>query len=413
MATEEYLLVEEPKSYAKEDILAFFGIPPAPDKALEKNIKAKRQFWGKRANGVGGRAQAEAIKTWIQKLSKLLEDGEFPDQPIVHTADGSFVVVGDPKSAAELADQLEMFLRQRDWQNVFQVARKALETWPDDEEVLLYVALALSELLRDVSGLSDDVVLWADRATTAALEAAPRQPQAWLARARYALAVGMLPEVDSLESRAAAVGVALPTEAYGIVATSAFRAGNTDVGIRQLIKQVTVSGGDPAVRSVATDAMIAEVILPLLPIGDKKMAAAYVEAVAVAAWIAMGVPESEAELIPYRIWAQQASGGVFIGDLALKPFLGVLTGFLALPLYAKAASRPGWRVLRDGPTDKKTWRQWLMIADGHYVESVHAAARGRFFWQEAPGARWPNQQQVEALISSGQLTVNGKPYVKK
>lgn len=75
---EPYLLLEEPKSYQKADILDFFGIPPAPENALPKNIKAKRQFWGKRANGVGGREQANKIKNWIQKLSKILEDGEFP-----------------------------------------------------------------------------------------------------------------------------------------------------------------------------------------------------------------------------------------------------------------------------------------------------------------------------------------------
>lgn len=413
MATDDYLLLEEPRSYAKDDILAFFGIPPAPGSDLEKNIKSKRQFWGKRANGVGGRAQAEAIKTWIQKLSKLLEDGEFPDQPIVHTADGSFVVVGTPKNADELADQLEMFLRQRDWQTVFRVAHAAVETWPGDPQVLLAVALALTELLRDATGLGDQLAPWTDWATSAALNASPREPRAWLARARYALAAGLTPEIDLLEPRATELGVPLPAEVHGIIAINAFRAGNTDAGIRQLITQVAVSGGDPAVRSVATDTMIREVILPLLPITDRKMAAAYVEAVSVAAWLAIGVPESEAELIPYRIWAQQAVGGVFIGDLALKPFLGVLTGFLALPLYAAAASRPGWRVLRDGPTDKKTWRQWVSIADGQYIESVHANARGRFAWQDSLGARWPDQQQVERLIASGQLTLNGKPLAKK
>lgn len=412
MATGPYLLLEEPASYSKADILTFFGIPPAPENSLEQNIKKKRQFWGKRANGVGGRAQAEAIKNWIQKLSKLLEDGEFPDQPIIHTADGGFQVVGEPKTPHELAEQLEAFLRQRDIQSVLTTANWALDRWPGDAEVLLYIALALSELLRDYRDLSQNVVALADRVTTDALAAAPREPQAWAARARYAVATGGTAEIDEIEPRAAAAGVSLPAEVYGILAVSALRRGDTDAGVRQLIRQVEVSGGDPAVRSVAVDAMLNGAILPLLPITDRKGAAAYVEAVQVAAWLASGVPESEAELIPYRIWAQQAVAGVFTGDLALKSFLGVLTGFVGLPIYAKASARPGWRVLRDGPIDTKTWRQWLTISDGGYVESVHTRAAGKFDWQSTPGERWPDRDRVVALVRQGTVTRNGKPVKK-
>ena len=409
MAVEPYLLLEEPRSYQKSDILDFFGIPPAPENSLEANIKSKRQFWGKRANGVGGRAQADAIKNWIQKLSKLLEDGSFPDQPIVHTADGGFKVVGEPTTPLELAEQLELFLRQGDVANVLAAAHKALEKWPDDAEVLLYIALALSELLRDYfDAVNEEWKAYTDTVTERALSASPENPQAWLARARYALATGMYAEVDGIEARAQSMGVELPAEVYGTIATSAFRGGNIDAGVRKLIRQVVVSNGDPAVRSVATDAMLNEVVIPMLPLVDRKGAAAYVEAVAVAAWLADGVPESQAEIIAYRIWAQQAVGGFFIGDFALKSFLGVLTGFLALPLYGNAASRSGWRVLRDGPTDEKTWQQFQLIAGATYIESVHAKARRPFEWQNTAGERWPTQEQAVALIQNYGYTRKNK-----
>lgn len=409
-----YLLIEEPRSYQKADILDFFGIPPAPEEELAKNIKAKRQFWGKRANGVGGRGQADAIKSWIQKLSKLLEDGEFPDQPIVHTADGGFKVVGEPTTPLELAEQLELFLRQGDVQNVLLAVTKAMEKWPDDPEVLLYIALAISELLRDHFGsINADWTAFADRITTQSLTVSRGNGQAWIARARYALATGRLEEIDGFEAQAQASGVQLPAEAYGIIASGAFRSGRTEVGVRQLIRQVVVSGGDPAVRSVATDSILNEVVIPLLPIVDRKSATAYVEAVAVAAWLADGVPESQAEMIGYRIWAQQAVGGVFIGNFALKSFLGVLTGFLALPLYGKAVSRPGWRVLRDGPTDHVTWEQFQLLAAGEYIESVHFKARGKFEWQQVFGERWPNQEQAWARIQNSGYTKNNRAVIKK
>lgn len=411
MALEPYLLIEEPRSYQKTDILDFFGIPPAPEEFLEENIKAKRQFWGKRANGVGGRAQADAIKTWIQKLSKLLEDGTFPDQPIVQTADGGFSIVGDPETPLELAEQFEMFLRQGDVANVLSAAQKALETWPDDSEALLYIALALSELLRDHFGdISEDWKAKTGSVTSLVLSSSPTDGRAWLARARYALATQSLAEVDGLESRAQAAGVMLPAEVYGVIATSAFRGGNTDAGIRQLIRQVAVSDGDPAVRSVATDAILREVVIPLLPIVDKKGATAYVEAVAVAAWLADGVPESQSEIIGHRIWAQQSAGGFFIGDFALKSFLGVLTGFLALPIYGNAASRPGWRVLRDGPTDAVTWQQFNLVASNNYIEAVHAKAKRPFEWQGVAGEPWPDEDEALALIERHGFTKGNKPF---
>lgn len=409
----EWKLIEEPASYSKADILTYFGIPPHPDSNLEQNIKAKRQFWGKRANGVSGREAAARIKDWIQKLSKILEDGQFPDAPIVHTADGTFRVVGEPKTPAELAEQLESFLRQGDVANVLQTATRALDIWPDDPDALVIVALALSELMRDTPQPNVDLVQLSQIATTRALAERPRDPQAWLARGRHALAMKSAHELESFEARAIQVGVRLPAEALGIVATYAFRVGQKDRGVAMLIRQVVASGGDPAVRSVAVDAMINEAILPLLPILDKTQATAYVEAVNVAAWLAAGVPESEAELVAYRVWAQQAVGGVFVGNPALKAFLGVLTGFLALPLYAKAVSRPGWRVLKDGPTHQVSHYQWALLADGEYVERVHSRAHNRFAWETVFGRQWPTQAQAEAYIQREGYTDSKGRRVKR
>lgn len=396
----EWVQLTEPASLSQDDIFKFFGIPPSPHDNLEKNIKAKRQFWTKRANGPGGRELAAKVKQNIQNLSKVLEEGAVPER-IVPTEDGKYQVLGDAATPQELADQLEMFLRAGDWANVVATARFGLEKWPEDNDVIVAIALALSELARDLPSISHDVRAFAASSTDRALETAPSNPDVWLAKARVVLAFGTIEEVEALEMRATAQEVSLPAELYCIVATASFRAGDAPAGIHRLVRCVESSNGDPGMRSVATDSMIREVLIPMLPLTSRKAAQAFAEAVEVAAWIAEGVPESEAELLKFRIWATESQSRVFIGDLALKSFLGVLTGFVALPLYSKIASRPGWRVLNDGPTNKNSWVQWVDVAEGEFIEELHQLSPRPFAWQGAAGEKWPTREQVVQALTTG------------
>lgn len=396
---QEWIQSTEPASLGQEDIFKFFGIPPSPQTDLDNNIKAKRQFWTKRANGPGGRELAAKVKQNIQNLSKVLEEGAVPER-IVPTGDGKYHVLGEPTTPQELAEQLELFLRAGDLANVVATARLGFEKWPDDVDVLVAVALALSELVRDFSDLAEDVRVLAKTAADRAVERTPNDPDVWLAKARVVLAIGTVGDVFALESAASSHGLALPAELYGIVASALFRRGDIEGGIRRLIRSVESTDGDPGVRSIAADAMIREVLVPMLPLTNRKAAQAYADAVQTAAWIAKGVPESEAELLKFRVWATESQARVFIGDLALKSFLGVLTGFIALPLYSRLASRPGWRVLNDGPTDKDSWRQWIDVADGTFIEELHRLSGKPFAWQNGAGSAWPSREQVEQTMTS-------------
>lgn len=396
---QEWLQLTQPASLNQDDIFKFFGIPPSPQDNLEKNIKSKRQFWTKRANGPGGRELAAKVKQNIQNLSKVLEEGAVPER-IVPTGDGKYQILGEATTPQELADQLEMFLRAGDWANVVATARLGLEKWPDDIDVIVTIALALSELARDLPSVSQDVRAFAASSTDRALASAPYNPDVWLAKARVVLAFGAIEDVEALEMRATAQNVSLPAELYGIVATASFRAGEVAGGIHRLVRSVESSNGDPGVRSMATDSMIREVLIPMLPILNRKAAQAFAEAVQVAAWIAEGVPESEAELLKFRIWATESQARVFIGNLALKSFLGVLTGFVALPLYSKIASRPGWRVLKDGPTNKHSYLQWMDVAEGEFIEELHQLSPTPFAWQGTSSEKWPTREQVVQALTS-------------
>lgn len=397
---DEWVQLTEPASLSQDDIFKFFGIPPSPQENLENNIKSKRQFWTKRANGPGGRELAVKVKQNIQNLSKVLKEGAVPER-IVPSGDGKYQVLGDAATPLEFADQLEMFLRAGDWANVLATARFGLEKWPDNTDVVVAVALALSELARDLPSISQDIRVFAASSTDWALTRAPSNPNVWLAKARVVLAFGTVEDVEALETRATAQNVSLPAELYGIVATASFRTGDTAGGIKRLVRSVESSNGDPGVRSVATDSMIREVLIPMLPLTNGREAQAFAEAVQAAAWIAEGVPESEAELVKFRIWATESRARVFIGDPTLKSFLGVLTGFVALPVYSKVASRPGWRVLKDGPSNKNSWLQWIDVADGEFIEELHQLSQRPFAWQRTAGEKWPTREQVVQALTTG------------
>jgi len=343
---------------------------------------------------------AAKVKQNIQNLSKVLEEGAVPDR-IVPTGDGKYEVLGEAQTPAELAAQLELFLRAGDLANVVATARFGLAKWPGNAEVIASIALALSELARDYPELGDDVRAFAITATDEGLAVDPANPDVWLAKARVLLALGQTTAVAQLEDKAVGSGVILPPEYFGLVATAFFRAGDIPGGISSLVRSVEASKGDPGVKSVATDAMMREVLIPMLPITSRKAAQDFSQAVSVAAWIADGVPEAEAEMLKFRVWATQAQSRVFIGDLALKSFLGVLTGFIALPLYSKLASRPGWRVLNDGPTNEDSWARWIDVADGEFIEELHMLSRTPFAWQSAPGEKWPTRQQVIEHMTGG------------
>lgn len=57
----------------EEELYRFFGASQGDQETLKENIKKKRQFWARRANGPGGREAGLEMKNLIQKLSKKLD----------------------------------------------------------------------------------------------------------------------------------------------------------------------------------------------------------------------------------------------------------------------------------------------------------------------------------------------------
>lgn len=396
----EWVQLTEPASMTPSDIYLYFGVPPAPVDDLQKNIKKKRQFWAKRANGPGGRELADKVRKNIQNLSKVLEEGAVPEG-IIPTDDGGYIVLGDPQTPQELAEQLEALLRAGNWAKVVATCQYAMETWPTSIEVLVTLALTFSELVRDFPDIAVDVKQRADQVTATALQNVSQNANVWLARARVLESNNSLVDLINLEQQSTNCGIVLAPEFQLIMSDVFFRNADEKSAVQRLINAVIISQYDPGIKSLAADKMIQCVLLPKLPLVSKKDVKAYVESVQIASWIADGVPESEAELIEFRLWATECNQRVFIGNPMFKTLLGVLTGFIALPLFVKMSSSASWQILRDGPFNKNTCMQWAEVADTAVLEELHALTPRRFEWESnLPGGRWPTQDEVFEYYNS-------------
>lgn len=404
MSTEPWVQEMLPRSTNRADLLAYFGVPPHPETRLEENIKQKRQFWGKRANGPGGRELAEKVKLDIQNLSLVLLKGSAPDALVVTDEDGRYRIVGLAATVEELISQLAELLRTGDVSGLLKTSRYALSQWPDDPEVTVLIALSLSDIAEDALQLQVEDRHLAITTADAAVSLSPTDERAWLAKARVTAAYGSPEELRAVEHASESVLRTLPPALLGVFIASSMRRGQDPRALQRLVDMVQQSGGDSAIRSTATDLLLNEVIKKSLPIQSAEDVVTFSEIVEVAAWCAEGVPEAELEVLPFRIWAVAARNLVYVGDHSSKALAGVLTGFLALPLVNRLGSQPGWKVLAQGPLHPKTGNAWItMTADG-FLEKLHSTAQAGFEWGHHSwgkrGSVWPSVDDIIGHVTS-------------
>ena len=398
MATESWVLDTLPKSTKKDDLLAYFGVPPYPESSLEENIKAKRQFWGKRSNGPEGRELAEKVKRDIQNLSLVILKGQAPDALVVTDEDGKYRIVGMATTVEELCLQLAELLRQGDVPAILKTCKFALNKWDSDPEVTTVVALTMSDLVADDVLLEVEDRRLAEVTARKAIQSQPNDARAWLAIARTTLAFGSTGEIDRIEASARKSLGRLDPALEGVFITSAFRGDGMSSAIERLIKMIREDGDDASIRSWATDLLLKECVIRALPIKSKKEMDVFAEMVEVAAWCAQGVPEAELDVMPYRIWAVAGRNLVYVSDYATKAVFGVLTGFLSLPIVNRLGSEAGWKILANGPLHSRTVGGWISLTSDGFVEDLHKPSKKSFDWRHPtwgiPGNPWPNHDQL-------------------
>lgn len=348
--------VEIPAQPAPADIRAFFGVPPDPEEKLDDNISKKRRHWRSKtrqnvSSEVAKRKVDQALRI-IAALEQQLKRGVVDEELDIERLREEFSA--EPEARVdELGDLwriLEELLAAGRLDEALRVAHDARTRFEGAglaEAAFGWLAVissrsegAASETLRK-EGLAALEVAIAKGETTAdtytwkaILEldlGAPEAALSTLGAAEQVLKADLTPWMYSHRCEAhAALG--RPDEALG----DAKRA-------------VNAAADDLALRSNTVTALITAARVGLLPVGSEEALRRYQDLIEWAAWCALGAPEAEDRVRPYRLWSVEAESRAYTGRIDLRSIIAVASGFLLLPFLNRVRSKPHWQVLHDGP----------------------------------------------------------------
>jgi tetratricopeptide (TPR) repeat protein len=348
--------MDVPAQPEARDLMAFFGIPPDPEDKLDANIAKKRRHWSskvrQRVASEKAKRKVEEATRIIDELEKLLKRGvidedfdlerlreEFSAEPETHVDE-----LGDLWRILEelvAGGRLEEALRvANDARSRFQgaAAANAAFGWlamissrsgDSANDVLRREGLAALEAAIAAGEANSDTFTW-----KAVLQLDLETPEAALetfAEAEKVLQSGLTPWMHShrCEARAAL--------------------GEPEAALEDAKRAVDPKTEDLALRSNTVTALINAARVGLLPIASDADLKRYQDLIEWAAWFAVGVPEAEDRVRPYRLWAVEAESRAYTGRPDMRTIVAVASGFLALPLLNRMRTKPHWKVLRDGP----------------------------------------------------------------
>ena len=386
--------IPPPRTEAR--ILAFFGIPPAGLDDLDANIGRKRRSWHAKRNGVsqGGRDRARAVLNLIDQVSKNIKRGIPVDDDVAGAAQAAI--------ADELAVTLDTLwsvvddlLARDDYDRALQVASAARRRWPESPRPhaayawVIWVGWQADYYIRQA--VLEEGLNLAVRALSQPVDepASLERAAAWESRIGLLLALDRPSEVlDAAREAEVALG-GLPTRMRVHRAEGLCMLGRRDEGLAEAARAVLAAREErallAAVRAGCAAMLVRRVVQESLPITSPDGMASYVEAVAVAAWCARGVPDAEDLVRPHRLWAAQAGQRVFAGAWELRSFYAVCTAFLSLVLHNRMRSMPAWQIYALGP---EAGAAWQLVGRTGFVRSAHRAVEGRLPWAvAAPGER--------------------------
>ncbi|MBJ7330195.1 MAG: hypothetical protein JHC95_09880 [Solirubrobacteraceae bacterium] len=380
--------VEVPDKPTAADARAFFGVPPDPESALDKNIAKKRRTWRAKVRGRKTTPEVERqinlVVELITQLADYVKRGTeepldldelrevFNQKPetVVDELEDLWRVVEELLAAGQMAEALK----------VANEARERFEDAPVADAVFGWVAAQASrsaseeatERLR-VRGLEALERAMATGEIGAELYEARVTLQLDLGRDKEALggldeAVRVLGDEITPMLRAARVEVLVATGSVRDAASAA-------------VEAVRSAPDDLSIRSTTVEALITAMRRSLLPISDAEGLARYQLVADVAAWCAHGAPEAEDMVRPFRMWAVVAENRMFAGDIGFRAFVGVASGFLLLPLLNRFRSKPQWWILNEGPGCIGD-EVFIEVAMGAVSRTVHDGITDRLPWWE-------------------------------
>jgi tetratricopeptide (TPR) repeat protein len=338
------------------DLHAFFGIPPDPEEKLDANIAKKRRYWSSktrtRVASEAAKRKVEQATRIIDELEKLVKRGVVDEDFDLERLREEFA--GEPEThVGELADLwrvLEELLAGGRLDEALRVANEARTRFPGEP-----VADAAFGWLAAISSRSSETATDVLRreglaALTAAIGAGEANADTFTWKAL--LELGLREPEAALDTFAAATEV-LGGELTPWMSSHRCEAhaalGRPEEALEDARRAVAPGTEDLALRSNTVTALINAARVGLLPIASQEELRRYQDLIEWAAWFAVGAPEAEDRVRPFRLWAVEAESRAYTGRPDLRTIAAVASGFLLLPVLNRMKSKPHWQVLHDGP----------------------------------------------------------------
>lgn len=355
---------------SREEMLAFFGIPPHTADELNDNMDKKRRRWNRLTNSgnARGREKAEQVLALIQDLSVALNRG-------VAQEIGGGAETEIPASVFETLDELRRILfdyvSAGDYDEAIRVAREAIGRW-QNADAAAELAWVIMNLAHNVRFVQPDLVSEGVQAARLATREQPGEVRNWESLASLLLS-GAKPQdaATAIEQAERATGGRVSAMLYLYRASAMAELKRPDEAMTAAVRAVSKAepGNAEAIRGEVAGILITWAA-GMLPIKSAADLARYTDLVGVAAWCSYGVPEAEDKVRPYRMWATNAGKRVFTGSDRMRSFLAVITGFISLPIHNRLRSKPAWRVFNEGQ-GKEFTDAFGIVAAPEYVQKIH------------------------------------------
>jgi tetratricopeptide (TPR) repeat protein len=377
-----------PAQPAPNDIRAFFGVPPDPEEELDENISKKRRHWRSKTrqnvtSEVAKRKVDQALRI-IAALEQQLKRGVVDENLDLERLREEFSA--EPETRVdELGDLwriLEELLaggRLEEALRVANDARTRFEGARQAEAAFGWMAMIAS---RSANGASDVLRKEGLVALEAAIAAGETTVDAYTWKAILQLDLDA-PEgaLETLEEAEGTLKEELGPWMWSHRCEAHAALARPEEALEDAKRAVDAGTDDLALRSNTVTALINAARIGLLPLASDEQLHRYQALIEWAAWCAIGAPEAEDRVRPYRLWAVEAESRAYTGRIELRSIIAVASGFLLLPFLNRLRSKPHWKVLYDGPgpTGDEMFR---VVSEGGITPLVHQGLMDKLPWFE-------------------------------
>lgn len=385
----DWILLEQPTSATVESARAYFGVPPAPLESLAENINRKRRRWHSRSNGPSGSSRAREVKEIIKRLEDfLLKGAPFPHELV----DGRGPVNNDrplpPPIFATLEDLeqlVENLIQRGQFQRSIETARDGASRWPDVMRAQTLFAYTAAFAANSGHPVESGILSEAIRAGELVTNADPMNTVGWWCRGILLAHAGRNDEVLYLENEIVSRLGWIPPNVLLTVAQAVALTRDMRRGLEMVMRAVETDPTDSGLRLEAVTIAL-EVARRHLPLSSAELVTNFKRVVEVSAYCADGVASLEAEVRPFRMWAERCDRHIFVGSQRLRSFMSALTFFVWLPLHNSQRNKACWRVLLEGPVDGQA--EFFLLSEMPYIRNVHSGVQ--MPWFTVPD-RWPTR----------------------